>query len=172
MESGHEHGAVVAGGTVAPPGAQRRRSASLRPGTLAAVAVGGAVGAPARVELSRVVPSGPGLAWETLLVNVVGSFLLAAGAVLILERLGPTRVLWPLFATGFCGSFTTFSTFAVEVDLHLRSGDVAPGLGYGVVSVALGLAAVLGGAALARSVLRRKAVPDNRTEPPRRRSWS
>ena len=125
-----------------------------------------------QIELGRVVPSGPGLAWETLLVNVVGSFLLAAGAVLILERLGPTRLLWPLFATGFCGSFTTFSTFAVEVDLHLRSGDVAPGLGYGVVSVALGLAAVTGGAALARSVLRRKAVPENRTDPPRRRSWS
>jgi CrcB protein len=63
-----------------------------------------------------------------------------------------------LLATGICGAFTTFSTFAVEVDLRFRSGDVVSGLGYVAASVAAGLAAVAAGIALARSLSQRKAA--------------
>jgi CrcB protein len=125
------------------------------------------------VALERVVPTGPGLAWGTFLVNVVGTFVLASAAVIVLERLGPTRFVWPMLATGVCGSFTTFSTFVVEVDLRLRSGDVAPGLGYGAASIAVGLVAVVAGTVLARGLLRRNAVRGHGTDTSRRRrQWS
>ena len=124
--------------------------ARLRPVTLAAIAVGGAAGTLARVELGRVLPTGPGLPWGTFVVNVAGSFLLGAGWALILERFGPTLVLWPLFATGFCGAFTTMSALAVEVDLKIRAGDPWPAVGYAGASVVAGLAGVVLGAGLSR----------------------
>lgn len=144
----------------------------LRPAALAAVAVGGAAGTLARTELGRILPSGPGLPWGTFVVNVVGAFLLGAGSALVLERLGPSRLVWPLYATGFCGSFTTMSTLAVEVDLKLRGGDLAPGLAYAVVSTTVGLAAVVAGMGLARRALTRNAGPPARGATPRRRPWS
>ena len=134
------------------------RRARPRPVTLVAIAVGGAAGTLARVELGRVLPTGPGLPWGTFVVNVVGSFLLGAGWALILERFGPTRILWPLFATGFCGAFTTMSALAVEVDLKIRAGDPWPGVGYAGASVVAGVAAVLLGAALSRRRAERNTV--------------
>jgi CrcB protein len=141
-----------------------------RTGTLAAIAIGGAAGTLARVELARVIPAGPGVPWETLTVNVSGAFVLGILATLLVERLGPARHLGPLLATGFCGSFTTFSTLAVEVDLRLRSGDVLPGLGYGVISLVAGLAAIIVGAAMARALAGREAGTADR--PPGRRQWN
>jgi CrcB protein len=93
-----------------------------------------------------------------LVVNVVGSFLLGAVATLLVERAAPTRYLGPLVATGLCGAFTTFSTFAVEVDLRIRSGDIAVALAYVVTSALLGLAAVAGGIGLTLGLLRREGV--------------
>jgi CrcB protein len=122
------------------------------------VAIGGSIGTPARVELERVIPAGPWIPWATLTVNVAGSFVLGVLATLFVDRIGPSRRLRPLLATGLCGSFTTFSTFAVEVDLRLRSGDVAAGLVYAVSSVVAGLAAIVAGAALARTLPARQAV--------------
>lgn len=145
-----------------PLAARPRRRRTLpwrrRLGTIGAVALGGILGAPARVELGRLLPAGPGLPWATFTVNVVGSFLLGIVATLLVERIGPTRHLGPLAATGFCGSFTTFSTFAVEVDLRLRAGDVAGAFGYGAASLVAGVAAVAAGVALARVLFRGKAV--------------
>jgi fluoride exporter len=147
--------------------------AQLRLGPLVAIALGGALGAPARVELERAIPSGPGFAWGTLFVNVFGSFLLGLAAAIVFERIRPSGYLWPFFATGICGSFTTLSTLAVEVDLRLRSGNVAVGLAYAIVSLAAGLAAVIGGMGMARTIIRRRArqdTPDDRAQ--RRQSWS
>jgi fluoride exporter len=127
-------------------------------GTFGAIALGGALGTPARVELGRVLPTGPGFPWGTFVANVVGSLLLGAGAGIFLGRLGPSRPTWLVFATGFCGSFTTLSTFAVDVDLKLRAGDVVVGLAYAVVSVLVGLVAVVAGLAVGRRRLRPRPV--------------
>ena len=71
------------------------------------VALGAAVGAPLRYLLSRALdgrfPAG------MLLVNVVGSGLFGAFAAM---SLGDAS--WALLGTGFCGGFTSFSTFAVQ----------------------------------------------------------
>jgi CrcB protein len=72
------------------------------------VALGAAVGAPLRYTLTHTLddrwPTG------TLLANVVGSGLLGWFAAL---SLGDQA--WALLGVGFCGGFTTFSAFAVEV---------------------------------------------------------
>ena len=53
--------------------------------------------------------------WSSFLVNVAGSFVLGVILTLVVERWSPTRFVRPFAAIGFCGGFTTFSTFAVEI---------------------------------------------------------
>lgn len=113
---------------------------------LLAVALGGALGALARYGVALALPPRPdgGLPWATLLVNVLGSLLLGVVAALAATgRLGqPAQAL---LATGFCGAFTTFSTFSLETVLLARAGH----LGMAMASVGLNLALCLGATALA-----------------------
>ena len=60
----------------------------------------------------------PGRPW----VNVIGSFVLGVVVTLVAERWPGDKWLRPLVAVGFCGGFTTFSTFAVEIDQRIRHG--------------------------------------------------
>jgi fluoride exporter len=110
---------------------------------LAAIAAGGALGAPARYEVAQIIHVAPDtFPWATFWTNVSGSFALGFLLVLLIERYPPTRYLRPFFATGFLGAFTTFSTFAVETDLLIKDGHAALGLVYALVSLAAGFAAV------------------------------
>jgi CrcB protein len=78
---------------------------------------------------------------DTLVVNVVGSFVL--GAVLGVPSGGATTPLTLAVGTGFCGAFTTFSTFAVEtVDLIEADGAVS-GIRYGGGTLVLALGAMV-----------------------------
>lgn len=120
---------------------------------LAAIAAGGALGAPARYEVALLIHvAKDSFPWATFWTNISGSFALGFILILVIERFPPTRYLRPFFATGFLGAFTTFSTFAVEVDLLTRDGHVAVGVTYAVTSVVAGLAAVWVGILLARLV--------------------
>ncbi len=122
---------------------------------LAAVAAGGALGTLARWGVERlVVPDPAGIPWATLAVNVVGSLLLAAVVTVAVERRPDDRLLRPFAAVGFCGGFTTFSTFVLEIDRRLAHGHAAVALAYGALSVAAGLAAATAGTVLARGSLR------------------
>lgn len=102
------------------------------------VALGAGVGAPLRLVVDRLVQrwSGRPLLWGTLLVNVAGSFTLGwvAAATTGAAAIG--------LGVGFCGAFTTFSTFSFET-LHLwESNRRLLAVTNVVLSVALGLAAV------------------------------
>ena len=88
--------------------------------------------------------------WGTFLVNLCGCFLIGVFYAAA-ER---TSVLSPqtrlLLITGFCGGFTTFSTFAFENMNLLRSGDILYFSVYIAASVVLGIAGVFGGIAITK----------------------
>jgi len=79
------------------------------------IAIGGALGALARYGVNTVIVNATGgrFPWATLAVNVTGSFLL--GVVLRAFEGTPNFNAWrALLAIGFCGAYTTFSTFSYE----------------------------------------------------------
>jgi len=132
------------------------------PGPMAAIAGGGALGTLARYGIERAVATDAlGFPWATLTVNVIGSFVLGVAMTLVSERWPGDRWLRPLVAVGFCGGFTTFSTFALEIDQRARHGHPGTALGYLVASLLAGLGAALVGITLARGrVMPPPAGPD------------
>jgi len=121
------------------------------PGPLAAIGVGGTLGTLARYAFERSVVADPsGIPWATLSVNVIGSFVLGVVVTLVTERWPRDRYLRPLVAVGFCGGFTTFSTFAVEIDQRIRHGHSGAAAAYLAASLLAGLGAALAGITLAR----------------------
>lgn len=119
-----------------------------------ALLAGGGIGASLRYALSvwvdqRLVSSFP---WGTLLVNLIGSFLIGV-LVSVFEQRGLTSPALRLFwITGVLGAFTTFSTFSLETmrlldagRLYLASANVAG-------SVVVCVLAAFAGIALARSL--------------------
>lgn len=112
------------------------------PGGALRVALGGVAGATARWAIVATVAAGADFPWPTLLVNVVGCFVVG-----MLARAGRTTVL--LVGLGFAGGLTTFSTFSVELAGLVRDGEGPLALSYGAASLVLGTAAVVAGRHLA-----------------------
>lgn len=118
---------------------------------LVRVGLGGALGSVARYVLSHFVAKTWIVAfpWGTLVVNVAGCLLVGFLSGLVSASPSTWRLL---LVTGFCGGFTTFSTFASESVGLVNSGQaVLAALNVGI-SVAVGVAAVYGGQELARYV--------------------
>lgn len=125
------------------------------PRELAAVFVGGAIGAWGRALLgdTLVSPTG-GWPWATFLVNVVSAFLLGYFATRLLERLPASDYQRPFLGTGLCGGLSTFSTVQVEVVRLFQGGEWVVAVTYVVASVAAGLVALH----LATALVRRAVV--------------
>jgi len=118
------------------------------------IALGAIVGASTRYFLSVLIARdfASAFPYGTLLINITGSLILGFFLVFSTERalLDPKWRL--LVAVGFCGSYTTFSSYAFESFALMEQGQwLLSGLNI-VGSNALCLAAVLGGAALARAL--------------------
>jgi CrcB protein len=119
------------------------------------VAVGGALGSIARFWCSGFVASrfGETFPWGTMLVNVLGSFIIGGFATLT----GPDgRFFVPgewrvLVMVGFCGGFTTFSSFSLQTLLLLQDEEWLLAAGNILLSVAICLAAVWAGHVAAAS---------------------
>src|SRR4051794_15090889 len=119
------------------------------PKVVAAVALGGALGAPVRYGISQAVHITPGtFPWGTFWINVSGSLALGFFLAFVLHRFPATRYLRPFVASGFLGSYTTYSTFAVETDLLIRNGRAGLAVAYVALSFAAGVAAGWGGGRL------------------------
>jgi len=122
------------------------RARRAEPSVLAAIAVGGALGAPARYGVAQVIHVAANtFPWATFWTNISGSFALGVILALILERFPPTRYLRPFVATGFLGAYTTYSAFAVETDLLIKNGHATIGLAYAAASLLAGFGAVWAG---------------------------
>lgn len=100
----------------------------------ALVAVGAGVGAPLRFLAAGRLDASGGLPAGTLLVNLVGSFLLGLFAGLALDG-----AALALLGTGLCGGLTTYSGLAVQTHGLLRTRPLL-GLAYAGGTLALGLA--------------------------------
>jgi CrcB protein len=94
-------------------------------------------------------PWGQEFPWGTFFINVTGSLILSVAAVIILERLPPEHQNWYLLiGTGFCGGYTTFSTFEWETFKLVRDGSWPFALANVFGSVLAGFVGVLLGVVL------------------------
>jgi CrcB protein len=119
---------------------------------LAAIFVGGAIGALARYGLARALPHDPGAwPWATFCVNVAGALALGYFTTRLQERLPPTAYRRPLLGTGFCGALTTFSTVQVELLQMLDDGRSGLAAGYAAASIAAGVLAIAAATNLVRA---------------------
>lgn len=127
---------------------------SIAPGAYLAVAIGGALGSVARFWLTAAMTAltGPRFPWGTLLINVGGSLLIGivAGLTLAPERLGWHPNLRIFLMAGFCGGFTTFSTFSLQALELLEAGETVPAFAYMLGAVVLCLGATWLGWVIAR----------------------
>jgi CrcB protein len=118
------------------------------------VGIGGFIGSIARyvvaVAMSGVISSS--FPWATLIVNVAGCFLI--GVIFAMSDRGSLlSPEWRIFlTTGFCGGFTTFSTFSYESLRLLQDGEYFYVAVYVLTSVVVGFLATLLGIYLIRSL--------------------
>lgn len=108
-------------------------------------------GGAARYVLSLLMKElGKGFPWATLAANLLGCLIIGClwG---FFSRIGNESGNWALFLTvGFCGGFTTFSTFSKEALIMLQSGNVWGFAAYVAVSVIIGIALLALGYCLTR----------------------
>jgi len=120
------------------------------PGTWVAFLAAAAVGAPTRYLVDAFVTNraGPRLPWGTMAINVSGSFVLGLLSGLVLYHAAPSDLRLVL-GTGFCGAYTTFSTFAFETVRLADEGRPRDSLRNVVLNTGGGLLAAAAGLAIA-----------------------
>jgi CrcB protein len=118
------------------------------------VALGGLVGCLARYWLSGVVQrlGDHGFPSGTLAVNILGSLVIGIVMTLSLERGLVDERLRILLTTGFCGGFTTMSTFSYETFALLQDGEHLFAVANTGVTFAACLGAVWLGSVIARAL--------------------
>ncbi|HTO62046.1 MAG TPA: fluoride efflux transporter CrcB [Bradyrhizobium sp.] len=133
---------------------QRRRTAIL----YACVAAGSVAGGLARYLVALALQTGPGLPWSTLFINATGSFIIGFYSTLS----GPDGRLFAsaqqrqFVMTGFCGGYTTFSTFSLETFKLFHTGLTLTALANVLASLVCWLLAVWLGHLLAARLNRLK----------------
>jgi len=119
------------------------------------VAIGAIFGALSRFYIGELINSIFGQEWGfvgTFFVNLSGCLIIGYIFTIVGENI---RIIAPelglMIATGFCGSYTTFSTYSLEVNKFLEQGNVTFGLIYWLGSVLGGMMALKIGVILART---------------------
>jgi CrcB protein len=119
---------------------------------LLVISLGAIVGADARYLLSRFTAKelGPIFPYGTLLINVAGSLLVGFFVIWTTERVLADPRWRLLVVVGFCGSFTTFSSYAFETMVYVEQGQWLLMLTNVLSNNLLCLGGALAGMALAR----------------------
>src|SRR4051812_40614780 len=127
----------------------------LRVDLVAAVALGGALGALARWAVAEALPhDADGFPWSTVVANVAGCFLIGVLMVLVVGRWRDRPLARPFLGTGVLGGFTTFSAYAVDTRGLLAAGRPGEAATYLLVTLAGGLLAVVAGLRLTEKAVR------------------
>lgn len=105
------------------------------------VFIGGGMGTVIRFLIGKVLPySGKGFPWNTFWANLLGCLLIGILTGYFLRNSSENQSSLVLFTTiGFCGGFTTFSSFAHENLSFMRSGDYTILLAYSMLSLTAGI---------------------------------
>ena len=113
-----------------------------------AIALGGAAGTVSRYAISQWMLRAHGaFPLATFAINIAGSFLIALFAR-VMSTPDSSPVLRAALTIGFCGGFTTFSTFSAEFVTLVQEGRTLRAVLYVVASVLTGVLAVLAGLAV------------------------
>ncbi|QQM32545.1 fluoride efflux transporter CrcB [Martelella lutilitoris] len=117
-------------------------------------ATGGAIGSLCRwlVGLAATRLWSDHLPWGTLIVNILGSFIIGFAVELITHKLDSSPEIRALVVTGFLGGFTTFSSFSLDNMNLVARGDSVLAVAYILVSVLVSLVFVFSGFHVARQL--------------------
>jgi len=119
------------------------------------VAVGGALGCVSRYYLTAFIQqrAGPSFPVGTLIINITGSFLLGFIMRYALQSGAISAETRMLLTSGFCGGYTTFSTYSYETAMMLDDGEYGRAAIYAGTSVVLALVGTFLGFAAANRLL-------------------
>ena len=119
------------------------------------IALGGALGSMARYASGVYVGRWLGTAfpWSTLLINIIGSFLIGVFAESFALQWDTRQSTRAFLVVGICGGYTTFSTFSLDIVTLLNRGEATLALTYVLASVVIGLAGLYAGLHAVRFVL-------------------
>ena len=117
------------------------------------VFIGGGFGSVLRFVIGKYLNSTEtGIPYGTFLANILGSLLIGIILGLAAKNSTLSQSQTVLLATGFCGGFTTFSTFAYENHVFLKSGDFTSFALYTIASFVIGFLAVFIGLYLVKYI--------------------
>ena len=119
-----------------------------------AVALGGSLGSVTRylVGIGAGRLFGTDFPWGTLIINITGSFVIGLFAGLFAIRWNLPQSVRIFLIVGFCGGYTTFSTFSLDSFYLIERGEFAATAAYMVASALLSLGALIGAMHLVRTM--------------------
>ncbi|MBR0405953.1 MAG: CrcB family protein [Eggerthellaceae bacterium] len=114
-----------------------------------AVGIGGFIGSIMRYLITALAPN-TSFPWVTLAINVVGTFILAFTAALVLRGVLADSHLSLMIRVGLCGGFTTIGAFSLDTMDLINHGAILGGIGYAVLTCVLCVGAAFLGSFVAR----------------------
>jgi CrcB protein len=119
------------------------------------IAAGSAIGGVTRYLVGFAIQQRAGVEFPlgTLIINITGSLLLGFLLRAALEGVSVSPEVRAFLTTGFCGGYTTFSTFSYDTVALVQGGEYRRAMTYVILSVVLSLVATFAGVALAQSTI-------------------